>query len=212
MVARLGTPATGRAEIAGPLPGVRTDLGMRHRGFEELTERLDWIQEAPSDPGRVELLVRRPEVDHRELLPQVELDPVAGVVGDNWLERGSTSTPDGSANPLGQVTLTSWRALCVIADTAEERALAGDQIYVDLDLSEGNLPAGTMLSIGSAVLEVTAKPHTGCAKYRERFGGAALRFVNTDAGEKLRLRGINARVVQAGVASVGDAVEVKRPG
>lgn len=185
---------------------------MRQRPFEELTPQLAWIREAPAETGRVEMLVRRPSVDQRELVDRASFDEAAGLVGDNWFERGSSSTPDGAANPLGQVTVTSWRALCVLADSPEERALAGDQVYVDLDLSEENLPAGTLLALGSAVLEVTAKPHTGCHKFRARFGGGALRFVNTGAGGQLRLRGINTRVVQPGVAAVGDAVLVKRPG
>lgn len=185
---------------------------MRQRSFEELTPQLAWIREAPPDGGRVEMLVRRPAVDRRELLDEATFDESAGLVGDNWLERGSGSTPDGAAHPLGQVTLTSWRALSVLADSPEERALAGDQVYVDLDLSEGNLPAGTLLSLGGAVLEVTDKPHTGCHKFRARFGGGALRFVNTGAGSQLRLRGINARVVQRGRVAVGDTVVVKRPG
>ena len=185
---------------------------MRQRPFEELTPQLAWIRDAPADAGRVEMLVRRPAVDQRELVDRASFDESAGLVGDNWRERGSSSTPDGAANPLGQVTVTSWRAVCALADSPEERALAGDQVYVDLDLSEENLPAGTLLALGSAVLEVTAKPHTGCHKFRARFGGGALRFVNTGAGSQLRLRGINTRVVRPGVAAVGDAVVVKRPG
>lgn len=183
---------------------------MRQRTYEELLPGIDWIREAPADPGRVEMIVRRPAIDQRELLDEGLLDEAVGLVGDNWLVKGSSSMPDGSAHPLGQVTVTSWRALCLLADTAEERALAGDQIYADLDLSEENLPAGTLLSLGSAVLEVTDKPHTGCHKFRDRFGGGALRFVNTGAGAELRLRGINTRVVQPGAVSVGDAIIVKR--
>ena len=185
---------------------------MRQRTYEELLPGIDWIREAPTDTGRVELIVRRPAIDERELLDEGQLDATVGLVGDNWVTKGSTSTPDGSAHPLGQVTLTSWRALCLLADTPEERALAGDQFYVDLDLSERNLPAGTLLSLGAAVLEVTEKPHTGCHKFRARFGGGALRFVNTGAGGELRLRGINTRVVEPGAVSVGDEVLVKRPG
>jgi MOSC domain-containing protein YiiM len=184
---------------------------MRQRTFEELTAGLDWVRQAPADTGTVELLVRRPSVDERELLGEGDLEEATGLVGDNWLQRGSSSTPDGSANLLGQVTVTSWRALCLIADTPEERALAGDQVYVDLDLSEENLPAGTLLCLGSAVLEVTGKPHTGCTKFKARFGGGALRFVNTAAGGQLRLRGINTRVQRPGRVATGDSVIVKRP-
>jgi MOSC domain-containing protein YiiM len=140
----------------------------------------------------------------------VAVDDSVGVIGDNWLTRGSSSTPDGQSDPRAQVTVANWRALLAVAGSAERVPLAGDQLYVDLNLSSDNLPTGTQLLIGSAVLEVSDKPHPGCAKFRARFGGSALRFVNTGPGKELRLRGINTRVARPGVMRVGDVVRVVR--
>ena len=99
------------------------------------------------------------------------------------------------------------RVLEALAGPIDRWPLAGDQLYADLDLSEANLPAGTRLAVGESVIEVTAKPHLGCAKFTRRFGLDAKRWVNSEAGMKLRLRGVNARVVQPGVIRVGDRVE-----
>ncbi|MCX7621236.1 MAG: hypothetical protein N2037_10385 [Acidimicrobiales bacterium] len=178
-----------------------------HRTTEQLQAGLDHVRASPPDGGIVELIVRRPAVDQREVLAAGELDPAVGLVGDTWRERGSKRTADGSAHPDCQVTLINSRLAALVAGEDRNRwALAGDQLYVDLDLSEGNLPAGTRLAIGHAVLEVSGLPHTGCAKFSSRFGLDALRFVNSDLGRQLRLRGINARVVTAGTVRVGDAV------
>jgi hypothetical protein len=172
----------------------------------ELEAGLEEIRRAPADGGRLELIVRRPSKGEREVLQEAELDLVEGLVGDGWRARGSRSTPDGSANPDAQVTLMNVRATALVAGSPERRALAGDQLYVDLDIGVANVPPGTRLAIGSAVLEVTAEPHTGCRKFLERFGKDALRFVNSKAGRELNLRGINARVVVAGTVRTGDTV------
>jgi MOSC domain-containing protein YiiM len=103
------------------------------------------------------------------------------------------------------------RAVDLVAVTRERWPLAGDQLYVDLDLSTENLPTGTILEIGEAQLEVTAAPHTGCAQFKERFGVEALRLTATPEGRFLRLRGINARVVRGGDIHAGDTVSVVRP-
>ncbi len=150
--------------------------------------------------------VRRPTAGEREVLEQADLDPVVGRVGDDWKARPSRRTPDGSANPEQQVTLMSARAAELIAGSRDRRALAGDQLYVDLDIGGANLPAGSRLRIGGAVIEVSPLPHTGCAKFIERFGKDAGRWVNTGPGRELNLRGINAVVVQAGTVRVGDPV------
>ena len=143
------------------------------------------------------------------MLEEAELDLELGLVGDMWHRRGSKRTADGGPNPLAQVTLMSARAVDVVAGGDRSRwALAGDQLYVDLDLSEAALPAGSRLAVGTAVLELTAEPHTGCAKFRARFGGDAVKFVNGGAHRHLRLRGANARVVEPGVVRRGDAVRV----
>jgi hypothetical protein len=167
---------------------------------------LDTIRQAPADTGSVELIVRRPAVEEREVVDEAELDLSAGLVGDNWSTRGSRAMADGSANPKAQLTVMSARLAALVAGPREEWPLAGDQFYVDFDLSKENVPAGTRLSVGSAVIEVTDEPHTGCAKFSARFGSDALRFINSPVGRELNLRGINARVVEPGRVRRGDAI------
>ena len=180
---------------------------MRQRTQEELEAGLAGIRESPAIEGTVELIVRRPGTDERETVAEGRLTPEDGLVGDDWRARGSRSTPDGSADPECQLTLMNARLIDLLADGDREAwPLAGDQLYVDLDLSVANLPAGTRLGVGTAVVEVTAPPHTGCAKFSARFGSPALRFVNSPEGRALRLRGMNARVVQPGEARPGDAI------
>ncbi|MGH3023767.1 MAG: MOSC domain-containing protein [Gaiellaceae bacterium] len=177
-----------------------------HRSTAELERGLDEIRRAPSDGGRLELIARRPQVGERELLDEATIDLALGVVGDGWSVRGGHRGPD----PEAQVTLMSSRAAQLAARSKERWALAGDQLYVDLDLSEENLPAGTRLAIGSAVLELSATPHTGCKKFVERFGLEAMKFYNSPVGRAHRLRGANAKVVQAGSVRVGDLVRITR--
>jgi len=179
---------------------------VEHATAEELEAGLDEIRRSPADEGRVELIVARPRRGEREHLEDAQLDPVEGLVGDNWKTRGSTSTPDGAAHPDRQLTLMNARAVDLMARSRDRWALAGDQIYVDFDISVANLPPGTRLALGSAVVEVTAEPHTGCANFTQRFGIAAMRFVNSPAGRELNLRGINTRVVTAGRVRPGDHV------
>ena len=174
---------------------------------EELEQGLPGILAAPRGEGTVELIVRRPVMDEREVLAEAELDGEVGLVGDMWKVRPSKRTPDGSAHPDMQLTLMSARVADLVAGGDRDRwQLAGDQLYVDLDLSQEHLPAGTRLAVGSAVVEITAEPHTGCAKFAARFGGAAHRFVNVKTHRHLRLRGVNARVVESGAVAVGDAI------
>lgn len=165
---------------------------------------LDDIAASPADQGVLELIVRRPEIGERELLDVGELSLETGLVGDSWSRRASSRTPDGSPHPEMQLNIINARVSRIVAgDDADRRALAGDQLHVDLDLGPENLPAGTRLAIGSAVIEITAQPHTGCAKFSGRFGADALRFVNTGRGREMRLRGINAKVVVPGTITAG---------
>jgi hypothetical protein len=180
---------------------------MQHRTAEELTVGLDQIRQSPATAGTVELIVRRPVENEREVLDEGMLDLELGLVGDAWKARGSRSTPDGSANPLTQLTLMNARTADLVTGSRERWPLAGDQLYVDLDLSIENLPAGTQLAVGDAVVEITPEPHTGCAKFSARFGTDALKFVNKSPGRELRLRGVNARVVTPGAVRPGDAVK-----
>lgn len=175
--------------------------------MEQLEAGLDEILAAPKEVGELKLIVRRPAVDEREVLREAELDPAEGLVGDSWKARKSSRTPDGSPHPDMQLNIMSSRVIALVAREPERWQLAGDQLFIDLDLSVANLPPGTRLSIGSAVIEVTDQPHTGCKKFVERFGLDALKFVNSPGGRQLHLRGINARVVQAGVIRAGDLVK-----
>lgn len=179
---------------------------MEELGIDVLTAGLDVIRAAPADGGTLELIVRRPEMDRREVLAAAELTEDEGLVGDNWVGRWSRHTPDGSPERDRQLTLMNARAVALLAGNPSRWPLAGDQLYVDLDLSHANLPAGTRLQVGGAVIEVTDKPHNGCAKFSRRFGADARRFVNTPEGKALRLRGMYARVVEPGTIEVGDVV------
>ena len=184
----------------------------RHLGTAELEASLGHLRASPRDGGTLTLVVRRPGPGEREALAEGRLDREVGLVGDTWRERGSKRTADGSAHPEMQLNVMNARAAALVADGPERMSLAGDQLYVDLDLSETNLPAGTRLRIGDAVIEVTAQPHTGCAKFVGWFGAEAMRFVNGRTGRAMRLRGLNARVVVEGTVRPGDTVLVTRPG
>ena len=178
-----------------------------HLSITELEAGMEHIRQSPRDNGMVKLIVRRPNVDERELVDQADFSLTDGLVGDNWKQRGSASTPDHSAHPEAQVTVMNARAAVLMAQSDERLPLAGDQLYVDFDLSDDNIPAGTRIQLGSVVLEVSAKPHTGCNKFSARFGLEALKFVNSPEGKHLHLRGINTKVVQAGILRVGDTVK-----
>ncbi len=180
------------------------------RSLEELEAMIDGIRDAPTGTGVVELLVRRPGVDEREVVKEMRLDVVDGLVGDTWRARGSSSTPDGSADPQAQLTVMNARAAEAIAGDVSRWPLAGDQIYADLDISIEHLPPGTRLAIGDAEIEVSAKPHTGCRKFSGRFGKDALRFVSSPEGRRLRLRGVNIRVTKSGTVRVGDPISIRR--
>ncbi len=184
-----------------------TDPTVRHLDADELEAGLDEVLRSPSGEGTVQLIARRPAEGEREVLDEAELDLREGLVGDNWSARGSSRMPDRSANPAAQLTVMNARVTDLVAAGDRERwALAGDQLYVDFDLTAANVPPGTRLAIGTAVIEVSEEPHTGCAKFVARFGGAAHRFVNTKAHRGLNLRGINTRIVQPGTVRSGDAI------
>ncbi len=188
----------------------------RHRTAEELTAFLPTLDAAPQDEGTVRLVVRRPAVGQREVLEHGELDPAVGLVGDSWDARGSRRTPDGSAHPDMQLNVMNHRLVEFVAQDPEREALAGDQLFLDLDLSHANLPEWSLLTFGEpgdggAVIEVTDQPHNGCAKFIARFGRDAMTFVNGPEGKPRRLRGLCARVVRPGAVRPGDRVVVTRP-
>ncbi len=174
--------------------------------MEELEAGLDDIRQSPRDAGVLQLIVRRPQADEREILAEGQLDLLEGLVGDNWGSRGSSLTSDGSSHPDMQLTIMNSRVIALVAQAKDRWQLAGDQLFIDLDLSAENLVLGTRLAVGTAVIEITDQPHTGCQKFAARFGQAAAKFVNSPLGKQLHLRGVNARVVQPGVIRVGDVV------
>ena len=180
---------------------------MTYPTLQEMEAGLAEIRQSPADAGALRLIVRRPEANGREVLEEGRLDIVEGLVGDTW----SRSRGRGAPNPEMQINIMNARAIALIAQTTDRWPLAGDQLFVDLDLSADNLPPGTRLALGSAVVEITAPPHTGCGKFASRFGVDAVKFVNSAVGKRLRLRGVNAKVVQAGRIRAGDLVQKIAP-
>ena len=171
----------------------------------QLEAGLNHIRQSPRDNGVLKMIVRRPQENEREVIERGELDPLYGLLGDSWKARGG-HTEDGSAYMNTQITIMNSRTIALLAQDPERWPLAGDQLYIDIDLSADNLPPGTRFVLGTAILEVSAEPHTGCKKFSSRFGVEAMKFVNSAEGKRLRLRGINVKVVQAGTIRVGDIV------
>ena len=180
---------------------------MTHLTLDELEAGMEEICLAPRDRGVVRSIVRRPENARREELATARLDPTQGLVGDNWSTRGSSRTADGSSHPGMQLTLMNSRVISLVAQDESRWSLSGDQLFVDMDLGVENLPPGTRLKVGSATVEITPTPHTGCKKFVARFGVDALKFVSTARARGLRLRGANARVVKSGELRVGDVLQ-----
>ncbi len=178
--------------------------------MEAVDSGLDAIRASPENDGRVELIVRRPAVEDREVVDEATIDPELGLVGDNWSVKPSLKT--GAPNPDAQLTVMNARSIALVAGHDRDRwAQAGDQLFVDLDISYRNLPPGTRLQVGEAVIEVSAEPHLGCGKFSRRFGVDALKLVNSAVGRELNMRGINTTVVTGGVVRTGDPVVKLEP-
>ena len=175
-----------------------------HPLLAELESALDHILGSPADGGKLEMISARPAVGQRRQMQEATLDEAQGLIGDNWKDRSSTRTADGSANPDAQLTIINSRLVDAVSGSKSRWELAGDQLVVDIDLSHENLPVGSRLQIGSALVELTAEPHTGCVKFASRFGNPALRFVSGPVAMQQRRRGANAKIVKSGTVRVGD--------
>jgi hypothetical protein len=193
-------------EFDTPIDASETVTGRIPDRMRDFAADFEVVRDSPRASGTVHALVLRPDRDRRVVVEEAVLDEIEGVVGDNWRTRGSSSTPDGAANPESQLMLMSTRVLAAIEPDRDRWALAGDQLLVDFDLSIDSLPSGTRLLVGEAELEISVKPHTGCAKFSARFGSDALRWINSPEGRHLRLRGVGARIVRGGVVRVGDTI------
>jgi MOSC domain-containing protein YiiM len=178
----------------------------KHLSNKEIEAGLSHVLASPKDQGELKAIVVRPEVNQRERLAAARLSPEGGVEGDRWATSTTLRRADGSPDPRTQVSLMNARILQLIANADDRMALAGDNLIVDLDLSEGNLSVGQKLAIGEVTLQITDVPHTGCDKFADRFGTDAVRYVNAPATKPLHLRGLYAQVLTAGTLRVGQVV------
>ena len=172
----------------------------------DLDASLSEIKKSPSQQGVVDLIVCRPQKNTRQELDTGELTIEEGLVGDNWKVRAAGSK-DKSVHRNTQLALINSRVIAAIVNNKDRWELAGDQFYVDFDLSKENIPSGARLKIGTAIIDVTEEPHLGCKKFAERFGKDAVKFVNSSNGKLLNLRGIHARVIVPGKVTVGSHIE-----
>jgi MOSC domain-containing protein YiiM len=173
-----------------------------HLTRESLEQRFHELPAPPLDVGKVALVVRRPDAGVRELPPRARLTVEGGLEGDRW-----AAGPDRKVE--SQVTLMRADVSRLVAN-GQPVELCGDNLLVELDLSKENLPAGTRIEIGTALCEVTPKPHTGCSKFSGRFGADALAFAAGPEHASRRLRGIHVRVLEDGEVSPGDVIRVRR--
>jgi len=179
-----------------------------HLTAQQLNDGLEYIEGSPSDSTQIDMIVCRPAIGERKVIQQGYLDKEKGLIGDNWYTRGSSKTFDKSSHKEMQLNIMNSRCIGHIAQKKDRWQLAGDQLFIDLNLNDTNLPAGTQLSLGGeAIVEITAIPHNGCKKFAERYGVDAVKFVNSPIGKKLHLRGVNAKVVKSGIIKVGDTVK-----
>ena len=190
----------------GKLEAMDTLFDLGHLTTDQIEAGIAEVLASPKKEGTLRMIVRRPKVNAREVIEAGTLDLEQGLIGDNWLKKGNRWRRGG--DPKRQITVMNWRFARLVAGGQDRVPLAGDQLFVDLDLSRENLPVGTRISVGEAVIEVTKPPHLGCKKFVERFGMDAMMFANSDFGRMHNLRGINAMVIESGDIAVGDALRI----
>lgn len=176
----------------------------RHKTMEELKAGLPEILKSPQDNGEVKAVVVRPGSCERNMVPSCDVSLEGGVLGDHWAKGCWKTTDDGEPHPDVQICIMNSRCIELIAGDQSNWAPAGDNLFVDMDLSPENLPPGQRVAVGSAIIEITDTPHKGCQKFIDRYGRDACVFVNLGDGDKYKLRGIYARTFEAGTISVGD--------
>ncbi len=179
---------------------------MKYVTLNDIESRMPWVLNSPGNKGRVELIVVRPQTNEREVLSHALFSPETGVAGDNWQNQCWKTLANGQADPVVQVAIMNARMIDVLTRDKSQWPLAGDQLFVDLDLSVNNLSPGTQLHIGTAVLEITAEPHRACSKFEQRFGKVARQYVNSAQGDMHRLRGVYAKIILTGEVSTGDVI------
>lgn len=177
-----------------------------HLSETEIMAGLEQVRQSPQDNGSLNAIVIRPATDDRIRLEQCRLSPEGGTEGDAWAQGCWLSLPDGRPHPDVQICIMNSRMIDLVAGDKDRWEQAGDNLFVDLDLSRENLRAGEQLRIGECVIEITEQSHNGCSKFSQRFGPAALKVVNSPMGKALRLRGIYAKVIKAGDVCVGDLI------
>ena len=167
--------------------------------YDELEAGWAKAAPSPSDDGSVDMIVRRPARDQREELASAAFTAEAGLAGDDWLRR--------SGNPQAQITLMNSRLIHLLTGDKSRWAEAGDQLFVDMDISKANLPPGARLQIGEVVMEISPLPHEGCTKFARRFGGPARKWIMSDQGVLERRRGVYATVIEDGIINQGDRIQ-----
>lgn len=178
-----------------------------HLTEKEILDGLMEVRKSPRNNGLLEAIVIRPGSEERLSLQRCRLSPEDGTEGDAWARGCWLKLPDGSPHPDVQICIMNSRMIHLLAGDRQRWELAGDNLFFDLDLSRENLQPGQLLRIGECVIEITEQSHNGCAKFSQRFGPAALKFVNSPTGKELRLRGIYAKVIKAGEVQVGDQIK-----
>ncbi|MEL6345277.1 MAG: MOSC domain-containing protein [Myxococcota bacterium] len=177
--------------------------------LNQLLVALSALPQAPADAGALRRIVVRPGRGTRETPDDVVLDPETGIDGDRWRERAARY---GARYAERQVTLIRADVARVLTEPIDAK-WTGDNFHVDIDLSTHNLPAGSRLQIGDhAVIEISTKPHSGCKRFRERFGDDAARVNSHPDVRDQRIRGALARVIVGGHVKTGDRIQVVRRG
>jgi MOSC domain-containing protein YiiM len=178
-----------------------------YRTLEQLHAGLDHIRASPADHGKLEMIVIRPVTNERRVLERCEISAAGGVHGDSWANDCWMKLDDGRPDPQVQICMMNARVIDLIAGSRDRWALAGDNLFVDFDMTCDNLQPGDRLSIGPAMVEISEQPHNGCKKFVSRYGKDALSFVNSPQGKQMRLRGIYAKVIEPGTIRVGDMMK-----